>query len=510
LKKSSLNLLNEQKEPNEQGERTHKPDNTVVEALEFTRKIMDTFPVGQATYHVSGKCIYANETIARIVGATQEQLISQNFYHIEFWKNSGLFEAIVEAFRINAPQRIEIQMLTAFGRHLWVDSQVVPFIWGGEQHVLLVFTDLTERHNMENELRKSEERFSQMAEIAGEWIWEVDVNGLFTYSSPVIERLLGYLPEELVAKLHFYDLFEEKAREVLKQQIINSIQAKEPIIGFLNTNIHKNGKLVILETNAGVIFDENGHLTGYLGSCLDLSERIRTQEELVTTLAELKRSNRELEEFAYVASHDLQEPLRIIVSYLQLVERRYKELLDDKGQDFIKRAVAGAKRMQTLIEDLLAYSRISASAKPFAVVDTTEIFKESLDMLRLFVKDSGANISADKLPVVKGDKSQIVRVFINLIGNAIKFCENKPEIRISATERSKDWLFSVADNGIGIQSEYKERVFEIFQRLHSRDDYPGTGIGLAISRKIVQRHGGEIWLESEPGLGTTFYFTIKK
>jgi len=234
----------------------------------------------------------------------------------------------------------------------------------------------------------------------------------------------------------------------------------------------------------------------------EVDERKRTEEELA-------RSNAELQSFAYVASHDLQEPLRMVASYLQLLERRYKGKLDDDADDFINFAVDGATRMQRLINDLLTYSRVSTRGKEFERTDCEMVFEHILSNLEIAIEESGAVVTHDPLPTVMADYIQICQLLQNFISNAIKFQNEKPpRVHISAEQKKGEWVFSIRDNGIGIDPEYAERIFIIFQRLHDREEYPGTGIGLAVCKRIVERHGGSIWLESQPGDGATFYFSI--
>ena len=225
--------------------------------------------------------------------------------------------------------------------------------------------------------------------------------------------------------------------------------------------------------------------------------------------AELNRSNRELEQFAYVASHDLQEPLRAVAGYCQLLKRRYIEKLDGDAREFLEYAVDGAERMRALIDGLLDYSRVQTQGRPFADVDCESVLDWALRNLEASLVESGAQVTRSAMPVLFGDDGQLARLMQNLIGNAIKYRgEKPPEIRIEAQERDDEWVFSVADNGIGIDPKHFDRVFAIFQRLHTREEYPGTGIGLAICKRIVERHNGRMWVESEAGRGSVFFFTI--
>ncbi len=238
-------------------------------------------------------------------------------------------------------------------------------------------------------------------------------------------------------------------------------------------------------------------------------ELAKRNEQLEQTVTDLRRSNTELEQFAYVASHDLQEPLRMVSSYVQLLARRYRGKLDSDADDFIGYAVDGAKRMQTLINDLLIFSRVGTQGKPFKQTDCEAVLNEVLINLEVAIIESDAKVTHSILPTVMADSSQLVMLLQNLISNAIKFkSEEVLHIHISAKQKKDEWIFSIADNGIGIEPEFFDRIFVIFQRLHGREKYTGTGIGLAVCKKIVERHSGRIWVESEPEEGTTFFFTI--
>jgi light-regulated signal transduction histidine kinase (bacteriophytochrome) len=241
----------------------------------------------------------------------------------------------------------------------------------------------------------------------------------------------------------------------------------------------------------------------------DVALRKRAEKALEDKAKELARSNAELEQFAYVASHDLQEPLRMVSSYMQLLEQRYAGKLGTEADEFIGFAVDGANRMRGLVEALLTYSRLSSRGDPFAPIDSAAAAKRALVTLRSAVEEAGALVTVGPLPPVTADAGQITQLFQCLIGNAIKFRRlDLPRIRISAVRKDDEWQFAVQDNGIGIEREYYEKIFVMFQRLHGRSQYGGTGIGLAICKKIVERHDGRIWVESEPGKGSTFYFTL--
>jgi light-regulated signal transduction histidine kinase (bacteriophytochrome) len=235
------------------------------------------------------------------------------------------------------------------------------------------------------------------------------------------------------------------------------------------------------------------------------------ENELRQTLEKLKLSNAELEQFAYVASHDLQEPLRMVASYVQLIERRYKGKLDSDADEFIGYAVDGANRMRGLIDDLLTYSRVSRLGKPFEPTDLEATLDIVMKNLQASIIESKAKVTHDKLPAIVADSGQMNQLFQNLIGNGIKFHgKEPPRVHVSVKDQGTDYLFSVRDNGIGIDPQYFDRLFKIFQRLHTKQEYPGSGIGLVICKRIVERHGGRIWLESQVGKGSTIHFTLKK
>jgi light-regulated signal transduction histidine kinase (bacteriophytochrome) len=242
-----------------------------------------------------------------------------------------------------------------------------------------------------------------------------------------------------------------------------------------------------------------------------ITEKIKAQEDLRKLNKRLTESNKELEQFAYVASHDLQEPLRMVSSFLQLLEKKYNEQLDDSAHQYIHFAVDGSERMKTLINDLLKFSRVGTTVEENSEVDCNMLLKNVIKVYEQKINENEAKIRVRELPVIKGNRTQLEQLFQNLIGNALKYRgKDAPCIEIGANEEGAGWVFHVKDNGIGIEKKFYEKVFVIFQRLHGKNEYGGTGIGLAICKKIVERHGGKIWIESEPGSGTTFYFSFPK
>ena len=356
--------------------------------------------------------------------------------------------------------------------------------------------------------RASEVRYRRLFESAKDGILILDAEtGVVVDVNPFLTELLGFSHADFLGK-KVWDLGFFKDL-IANQDNFAELQQKE----------YLRYEDMALETRAGrriqVEFISNAYLVNRqkVIQCAirDISERKAAEAQLQRTLADLERSNKELEQFAYVASHDLQEPLRMVSSYTQLLGQRYDSQLDDKARKYIHYAVDGAIRMQALINDLLAYSRVATRGKPLQPSDSHAVLGEAIRNLAALIEENQAIITNNDLPTVRADAAQLVLVFQNLLANAIKFrSSGLPSVHVSAQNRGPDWIFSVQDNGIGIEPQHAERVFVIFQRLHTRQEYPGTGIGLAVCKRVVERHGGRIWFESEPGKGTTFFFTLPK
>ena len=376
--------------------------------------------------------------------------------------------------------------------------------------------DITTRKLMEEALQKSEEHYRLLAENNNDVIWVVEIPSYRNvYVSPSVERLLGYTTEEAM-NIRPDEMVTPASVIMIKSKLGETMSAAlrgEPDDSFRleMEQVHKDGTTIWVESNIRIIYDQSGAVVGLQGVNRDIRERKQAEAALAKRTEELARSNAELEQFAYIASHDLQEPLRMISSYTGLLEKRYAAQFDDEAKEFMTFIVEGAARMKQLIVDLLTYSRAGTRKKAPTLTDSREVLNNVLMNLKMTIEDHNAEISSGTLPTIMVDPVQLGQLLQNLIGNAIKFHGQEPPcIHISSEERGNEWLFSVNDNGIGIEPQYFHRIFMIFQRLHRRKDYEGTGIGLAVCKKIVENFGGQIWVESEPGKGSTFFFTVPK
>jgi PAS domain S-box-containing protein len=374
-------------------------------------------------------------------------------------------------------------------------------------YFVAMFDNITARKQADAALQESEDKFKYVFDHSNIGKSITSLSGEIQLNQAFCE-MLGYSQDETHKQVWQHITHPDDIEA--SQTFIAALLSGERDSGrFIKRYLHKNGSIVWADVSTSLRRDKAGQPLYFMTSVIDITERKQLEDLLVKQAERLRRSNTELEQFAYVASHDLQEPLRMVTSYVRLLQQRYQGQLDTKADLFIGYAVDGAARMKMLIEDLLAYSRVDRAPAPRAPTDCGRLLEQVRANLSSAITDTGATIVADPLPTLVADARQIGQLLQNLIGNAIKFHgADPPQIRISATRQDADWLFAVRDNGIGIDPQYAERVFEIFQRLHTRQEYPGTGIGLAICKKIVDHHGGRIWVESVPGEGTTFSFTI--
>jgi len=374
-----------------------------------------------------------------------------------------------------------------------------------------------ERARAENALKENQERLAGILASAMDAIVTVNEQGQIVLFNEAAELVFQCPASEAMGQpLHrfiperFQAAHEEHVRKFTAGAATRRRMGKvETLVG-----LRANGAEFPMEASLSRVETQTGKLFTVI--LRDVTEqealrrlRQRAEETLSKKAAELTRSNRDLEQFAYIASHDLQEPLRMVASYTQLLAERYRGKLDDNADKYIGYAVEGALRMQTLIQDLLAFSRVGRNGSEPKAVNANLAVHEALQNLRSTLDESRANVVCDNLPAVAVSRSQLVQLFQNLVGNAIKFHgAEPPQTRITAEKADTAWLFSVADNGIGIAPEHHDQIFMIFQRLHARAEYPGNGVGLAICKKIVEQHGGKIWVESDLGRGSTFRFTL--
>ena len=347
-------------------------------------------------------------------------------------------------------------------------------------------------------------------DIAGVMLMALDIQGRITLINRKGAEVLGEPESLLLGRDWFGDFLPAEDGAAVRNVFKALMDGDAPAPDYYeNRIVNAKGQLLDMAWHNTMLRDAQGVPTGTLSSAEDITGRKQAQADLEAANRELARSNAELEQFAYVASHDLQEPLRSVSSCVQLLKKRYGGTLDARADEFIAHAVGGSQRMQALIDDLLAYSRVSAAPCVFAPTDTATALARACANLAKAIEESQARVTHGNLPTVNADAGQLTQLFQNLVGNAIKFRGDKPAlVHVDASQEAEVWRFTVTDHGIGIEPAYFTRIFRLFQRLHTREEYAGTGIGLTICQRIVERHGGRIWVASEPGSGTTFSFTL--
>lgn len=393
-----------------------------------------------------------------------------------------------------------------------IDLSISSFVLEDGQHFSGIIRDISARKEAESQLRQSKERYDLAVSGSSVGVWDWDVKTSELYWSPLFRHMLGitdmdFRPEYLSFETRLHPEDKEKTVAALMAHI--SIP-NNPVPYEAEYRIRReDGSYIWFYAKGQALWDSEGKATRVAGSVLDITARKEAEQRMEHIVQALTESNAQLERFAYICSHDLQEPLRMITNYTQRLEKHLGNSLDDKGQHYMQYVFDGAQRARQLINDVLTLARIGSENKAFEAVDCNEVMERIAADLQERIREEQATLTYDALPVVQGHKIYVVQVFQNLIGNALKFKSDKPiAIHIGSEQKGAYWQFSITDNGIGIDPEYQEKIFEIFQRLHSRDKYPGTGIGLAIVKKIIDRHGGRIWVHSAPGKGSTFYFTL--
>ncbi|MGE5499412.1 MAG: sensor histidine kinase [Syntrophothermus sp.] len=355
----------------------------------------------------------------------------------------------------------------------------------------------------ETELRISDGRFRLALDGSNVTVYEMDLDLRYTW---VYNPNKNFKTEDMIGKTDLEIMGSQNGEKMMMRK--NLVIENQRRICFEEYN-DINGKRYYYDNIIEPVFDRENKLVGINGVSVDISERKELEEKMMKIMLDLKRSNKDLEQFAYIASHDLQEPLRMISNFAGLLSRQYSPHFEETAMQYMSFINQGVQLMQQIIKDLLKYSRVSTQATSYRKVNCRNVLNNALNNLSVLINEKKAVITAEDLPEIECDDIQIMQVFQNLIHNAIKFSgDNTPEIHVSCVRENNDWLFAVRDNGIGIKSEFFERIFIIFQRLQSREEIEGSGMGLAICQKIIERHHGRIWVESEPGEGSTFFFTI--
>jgi len=501
------------------------------EALRYSEeRFRQTFELaasGIAHVDLEGRFVRINRSLCEILGYSENELVGRSVKEISYPEDRDLTDRKrreVHDGRVESV-RFEKRYVRRDGSIIWVEI-AIALARGPDARPLYeiaIFDDITERKQAEAAQRESEARFRSLTDLSSDWYWEQDAQFRLTSMSGQMGARTGLDASEYLGRTRW----DRPALNLTEQDWARHralLERHEPFRDFEMQRTMPDGKTRWVWLAGEPIFDDDRRFTGYRGVGKDISERKqaeaelrRAHHELERKAAELERSNAELGQFAYVASHDLQEPLRMVSSYTQLLVRRYGDRFDGDAREFMAYVVDGAARMKQLIEDLLAYSRVGTRGREFHPVAVEGSLRRAIGNLRTAIEEAGAAVTYDAMPTIEADDLQLTQLFQNLIGNALKFrSASVPRIHISSKEKENEWEFAVQDNGIGIEPAYFERIFMVFQRLHNKGEYPGTGIGLAICKKVVERHGGRIGVTSGDGVspppsgGSTFHFTLLK
>jgi PAS domain S-box-containing protein len=479
------------------------------------RGLLEAAPDAMVVVNQSGEIVLLNLQAEKRFGYRRDELLGQKVTSIipEGFAERLIADALRSAEDALAQQigtGIELNGRRKDGSEFPIEIMLSPLKSAEGILVTAAIRDISVRKKAEKHLAQMEGRYRGLLEAAPDAMVVVNQDGEIVLLNVQAEKQFGYKRDELLGQ-KVKNLIPEGFAERLVADALRS--AEDALAQQIGTGIEligrrKNGSDFPIEIMLSPLESAEGILV--TAAIRDITKRKKAEAHLLLKVEELNRSNEELGQFAYVVSHDLQEPLRMVASYTQLLSRRYKGKLDSDADEFISFAVDGASRMQRLIQDLLAYSRVGTKGKDLLDTSSEDALQQALINLRGAIKDSGALVTHDPLPGVLADEMQLIQLFQNLVGNAIKYqSSGVPRVHVSATRNGvRKWVFSVQDNGLGIDPQYFEKIFGMFQRLHKREEFAGTGIGLAICKKIVERHGGSISVESRPGLGSTFRFAL--
>jgi PAS domain S-box-containing protein len=477
------------------------------ESEELFRLIFDQSPIGSTIITIDYTPLQVNNALSDILGYSKDELLTMKFpeythpddIKLDTEQKNLLASGEIDNFVI------EKRYIHKNGEIIWgrLHVSAVKNQSGTTIRFLAMVEDITKNKKIEDQITFQANLLSRVHDA----IVAVDENYNIIYWNKMAEDMFGWTREEVLGK-NSGTLFKTKIENSSRDECIEKLIVEGQYYGEVQY-INKDGSYIPVDVRAGTFKDAKGKLNGTITSIRDITKRKLDEKKLKNTMDKLEYSNKELEHFAYVASHDLREPLRMITTFLQLLERRYSDQLDKDANEFIGFAVDGAKRLNEMINDLLEYSKVTSKEIEIHPVNIETILKNILINIKVQIDENKAVITHDPLPIINCDENLIFLLLQNLIANAIKYrgIEN-PKIHISIIKQKEQYLFSVKDNGIGIDPEHLERIFTIFQRLHPNHKYEGTGIGLAIAHKIVEQHNGKIWAKSQQGKGTTFYFTI--
>ena len=491
----------------------HDAERRLKESEQRFRRTFELAGSGMAHIGMDRRFTRVNRRLCEILGYSEEELLQLTGRQISHPEDLDVINEQRPRLYKGEIERIELEKryLRKDGSVVWVHftMTVERDAKGAPLYEIAVYEDITQQLETQLRLRESEARFRQTFELAASGIGHVR-DGRFVRVNRSLCEIFGYAEGELLGR-HVKELSHPEDRDVSDAPRERIRRGEAESARFEKRYLRADGAVIWCEVAVALVRDVYGVPQYEVAIFDEVTDRKKAEARLREAHEELKRSNAELEQFAYVASHDLQEPLRMVASYAQLLGRRYEAKLDGDAREFMAYIVDGAARMKQLIEDLLAYSRVGTKGAEFKRVNAEDALKRALFNLRVAIEEAGAVVTNDPLPTLSGDEVQLGQLLQNLMSNALKFrSDSVPRIHIGVTESAKEYAFEVRDNGIGIEPQYYERIFMVFQRLHNKGEYPGTGIGLAICKKVVERHGGRIWVESRPGAGSSFYFTLPK
>jgi len=484
--------------------RRKRAERELRESEERHRTVLEACPDPVVVYDMEGKSTYVNPAFTQVFGWPPEELLGKKLDYVpeENWPETEVMIAKVKAGESFSD--VESRRHTKEGEVLdvsisagiFLDANGIPV---GSVHIL--------RKRVEAALRESEQRHRIVMEACPDPIVVYDMEGRCTYTNPAFTAVFGWTPGERLGKKLDY-VPEENWPET--QMMIEKVTAGESFSDVESRRHTKDGEIIDVSVSAGIYLNRDEIPVGSVHILRNITQRKLAEEKLEETMAELQRSNTELQQFAYVASHDLQEPLRKVQAFGNRLKAKYAEALDERGLDYVDRMQNAAKRMQSLINNLLTLSRITTKAQPFVQVNLADVVRGVVADLELHVERAGGHVEAGDMPTIDADPTQMRQLLQNLINNALKFHEpeKKPVVKIHSQLMNETCKITVEDNGIGFDEKYLDRIFAVFQRLHGRGKYDGTGVGLTICQKIAERHGGSITANSTPGQGATFIVTL--